>query len=117
MTKEVEVKIGKEVAVVGLDFSFGFLLILKRFGVGLADFNSLSSGDANQSFDFISKIVQAAHLYYCEQNDEKTVLTNESKALKAVTEIGIETVTGWLMESMESFAPTTDSDSTQEKKA
>lgn len=41
MTKEIEVKIGKEVAVVGLDFSFGFLLILKRFGVGLADFNSL----------------------------------------------------------------------------
>lgn len=117
MTKEVTVKIGKGEVNVGLDFSFGFLLILKRFGLGLADFNDLSSGDANQSFNFVSKIVQAAHLYYCEQNDEKSVLTNESKALKAVTEIGIETVTGWLMDSMNSFAPATESDSTQEKKA
>lgn len=115
MTKEVTVKIGKGEVNVGLDFSFGFLLILKRFGLGLADFNDLSSGDANQSFNFVSKIVQAAHLYYCEQNDEKSVLTNESKALKAVTEIGIETVTGWLMDSMNSFAPATESE--QEKKA
>lgn len=117
MTKETLVKIGKKEVNVGLDFSFGFLLILKRFGLGLADFNTLSSGDANQSFDFISKIVQAAHIYYCEQNDEEPVLTNESKVLKAVTEIGIETVTEWLTGSMDSFAPSTESDATQEKKA
>lgn len=117
MTIEKHIKLGKKELSVGLDFSFGFMLILKRFNLELDDFKAISSKNSNESFGFISKIVQAAHLYYCEQNDEESVLTNESKAMKFVTEIGLETVTGWLLESVSSFAPADeDSDELSEKK-
>lgn len=119
MAVEKEIEIGRNLVNVGLDFDFGFLLLGKRFGFDLEDFNKLSGGvSAMELASFLGKIVQAAHVYFCEQCDEPIVLNNQAKVNKFISTIGIEQISIWVQESMESFAPPVASpQDSDEKKA
>lgn len=111
MTLEKQIQLGKNLVLVGLDFSFGYIKLLPEFGYELSDIDRFFGADKTDedskldAFGFLCAVLKATNKNFHELNDEgEPIITNDSKAAVALLEFDAEVIGQYMVKSMESFA-------------